>query len=130
MNYRRELDAIFEQVPMHELKDFMGALETVKLEALTKTIAEAQRAANGGDPRPQADYTTTEIAAMFHRHPQTVRDWIGKRLLAAYRFRGHGEWRITPESLQEFIREQREPLKLEVVGPEPDLSGWRKVSGE
>ena len=91
---------------------------------------EVQQAANGSDPKPRPDYTTAEVAAMFHRHRQTVRDWIGKRLLDAYRFRGHGEWRITPESLQEFIREQREPLKLEVVKPTPNLGAWRKLSGE
>ncbi len=129
MNYRRELDAIFKQVPMHELKDFMGALETVKLEALTKTIAEAQQAANGSDPKPQADLSTAEIASMYGKSPQTVRGWIGRGLLDAYKFQGR-EWRVTPESLQKFILEQREPLKLEVVGPTPDLGGWRKVSGE
>ncbi len=128
MNYRRELDAIFQQVPMHELTDFMGALEAVKLAALTKTIAEIQRAANGSDPKPRPDYTTAEIARMYDKSPQTVRGWIGRGLLDAYRFQGH-EWRVTPESLEKFKREQREPLKLEVVSPEPNLGAWRKASG-
>ncbi len=129
MNYRRELDAIFEQVPMRELTDFMGALEAVKLEALTKTIAEAQRAANGSDPKLQADLSTADIARMYDRKPQTVRGWLDRGLLDGYKLLNH-EWRVTPENLQKFIREQREPLKLEVIGPAPDLRGWRKVPGE
>ena len=128
MNYRRELNAIFEQVPMQELTDFMGALEAVKLAALTKTIAEIQQAANGSDPKPHADLSTADIARMYDRSPQTVRGWIGRGLLDAYRFQGR-EWRVTPENLEKFRREQREPLKLEVLGPEPDLNAWRKVSG-
>ena len=127
MNYRRELDAIFEQVRMHELTDFMGALEAVKLAALTKTIAEAQLS-NSYERDPRPDYTTAEVAAMFRRSQQTVRDWIKDGLLDAYKW--GREYRITPESLQKFIREQREPLKLEVVRPEPNLGAWRTVSGE
>ena len=89
MNYRRELDAIFEQVPMRELTDFMGALEAVKLEALTKTIAEAQRAANGSDPKLQADLSTADIARMYDRKPQTVRGWLDRGLLDGYKLLNH-----------------------------------------
>ncbi len=129
MNYRRELDAIFEQVPMHELTDFMGALEAVKLAALTKTIAEIRQATSGSDPKPRPDYTIAEIARMFDKSPQTVRDWIGKGLLEAYKLFDR-EWRVTPENLEKFIAQQREPLKLEFVKPAPDLCAWRNVSGE
>ena len=64
---------------------------------------------------------------MFTRGRQAVRDWIRKRLLDAYKFPGP-EWRIRPESLEKFIREQREPLKLE-VGPRPDLNAWKAAVG-
>ena len=66
---------------------------------------------------------------MFDKSPQTVRDWIGKGLLEAYKLFDR-EWRVTPENLEKFMREQREPLKLEVVKPAPDLDAWRNVSGE
>ncbi len=114
-----------------ELLELFGELATATKYTEMKMLDHAiQQAANGGNPDPRPDYTTAEVAAMFPRHRQTVRDWIHKGLLDAYRFRGHREYRITPESLQRFIREQREPLKLEAVGPEPDLNAWQKVSGE
>ena len=91
---------------------------------------EIQPAANGSDPKPQADLSTADIATMYDRKPQTVRGWLDRGLLEGYKLLNH-EWRITPENLEKFIREQREPLKLEVVGgPEPNLNDWRKVSGE
>ncbi len=88
-----------------------------------------QQAANGSDPKPQADLSTAEIAGMYGKSPQTVRGWIGRGLLDAYKFQGR-EWRVTPENLEKFKREQREHLRLEVVSPEPNLGAWRKVSGE
>ncbi len=61
---------------------------------------------------------------MYGKSPQTVRRWIGKGFLGAYRFQGR-EWRVTPESLQKFIDEQRQPLKPKIVRPE--LGTWRKA---
>ncbi len=113
-----------------ELLELFGELATATKYTEMKMLArEIRRAPSGSDPRPQADLSTAEIARMYDKSPQTVRGWIGKGLLEAYRFQGH-EWRVTPDSLQKFIREQREPLKLEVVSPEPNLGAWRKVSGE
>ena len=124
-----ELARRIETASAAELVELFGELATATKYTEMKMLAhEIQQAANGSDPKPQADLSTAEIARMFTKSPQTVRDWIGKGLLDAYRFRGH-EWRVTPESLQKFIREQREPLKLEVAGPEPNLGAWRKVSG-
>ncbi len=88
---------------------------------------EIQRAANGSDPKPRADLSTADVATMYDKSRQTVRGWIGKGLLDAYKFQGR-EWRVTPASLEKFRREQREPLKLEVVKPPPDLRGWRKAA--
>ncbi len=117
-----------------ELLELFGELATAtkytEMKMQAREIDRAtKQAARGGDPKPQADLSTADIATMFGKSPQTVRDWIGNELLDAYRFQGH-EWRVTPESLQKFIREQREPLKLEVVSPEPNLGAWREAAGE
>ena len=125
-----ELAQRIETASAAELVELFGELATATKYTEMKMLArEIQQAANGSDPKPQADLSTAEIARMFTKSPQTVRDWIGKGLLEAYRFQGR-EWRVTPESLQKFIGEQREPLKLEVVRPEPSLSAWRKAAGE
>ncbi len=124
-----ELAPRIETASTAELLELFGELATATKYTEMKLDREAQQAANGSDPRPQADLSTAEIARMYDKSPQTVRGWIGRGLLDAYRFQGH-EWRVTPESLEKFKREQREPLKLEVVSPEPDLGGWRKASGE
>lgn len=113
-----------------ELLELFGELATAtKYTEMKIQARETRRAPNGSDPRPQADLSTAAIAKMFGKSRQAVRDWLRKGLLDAYKFQGR-EWRVTPESLQKFIREQRAPLKLEVVSPEPNLGAWRKVSGE
>ncbi len=129
-DFRATVDSLIREVPADALAAAIGELARGKATLEAKMLArEIQQAANGSDPKPQADLSTADIARMFTKSPQTVRDWIGKGLLDAYRFQGR-EWRVTPESLQEFIREQREPLKLEVVSPEPSLGAWRKAAGE
>ncbi len=75
------------------------------------------RAAGKGASSSCRQLTETSVA---------VRDWIRNQLLDAYKFQGH-EWRVTPENHEKFRREQRESLKLEVVGPEPNLGEWRKA---
>ncbi len=129
-DFRATVDSLVREAPADALPAAIGELARGRATLEAKMLAcEVHRVANGSDPKPQADLSTADIATMFGKSPQTVRDWIGNELLDAYRFQGH-EWRVTPESLQKFIREQREPLKLEVVSPEPNLGAWRKVSGE
>ncbi len=125
-----ELAPRIETASKAELLELIGELAAATKYTEMKMLArEIQQATNGSDRKPQADLSTAEIASMFHKSPQTVRDWIGKGLLDAYKFRGH-EWRVTPENLEKFIAQQREPLKLEVVSREPDLGAWRKAAGE
>ncbi len=124
------LAARIETASTAELLELFGELATAtKYTEMKMQARETQRAANGSDPRPQADLSTAEIARMFGKSRQAVRDWLRKGLLDAYKFQGR-EWRVTPENLQKFIREQREPLKLEVVSPEPNLGAWRKAAGK
>ena len=128
MNVRRELDSLLEGVPTAEMPDFIGELERVKSTAYCRMLArETQQAANS-DPKPQADLSTAEIARMYKKSPQTVRGWIDRGLLDAYKLFGH-EWRVTPENHEKFKREQREHLRLEAAGPEPNLGAWRKAAG-
>ncbi|MEE9208627.1 MAG: helix-turn-helix domain-containing protein [Gemmatimonadota bacterium] len=129
-DFRATVDSLVREAPADALPAAIGEFARGKATLEAKMLAcDIQQATNGSDPKPQADLSTADIARMFTKSPQTVRDWIGKGLLDAYRFRGH-EWRVTPESLQKFIGEQREPLKLEVSGPEPNLGAWRKAAGK
>ncbi len=111
-----------------ELVEIFGELASATKYTEMKVLDRAiQQAANGSDPGPQADLSTADIARMYGNSQQAVRGWIGRGLLDAYKFQGR-EWRVTPASLEKFRREQREPLKLEVVKPPPDLRGWRKAA--
>ena len=110
-----------------ELVEIFGELASATKYTEMKLDHETQQATNGGDPKLQADLSTADIARMYGNSQQAVRGWIYRGLLDAYKFQGH-EWRVTPASHQKFIDEQREPLRLEVVRPPPDLRGWRKAA--
>ena len=113
-----------------ELLELFGELATAtKYTEMKLQARETRQATNGSDPQPQADLSTADIARMYDKSPQTVRDWIKKKLLEAYKFQGGREWRVTPENHEKFKREQRGPLKLEVVKPAPNLGAWRKAAG-
>ncbi len=129
-DFRATVDSLVREAPADALPAAIGELARGKATLEAKMLArEVQQAANGSDPKPQADLSTAEIARMYDKSPQTVRGWIGRGLLDAYRFQGH-EWRVTPENHEKFKREQREHLRLEIVSPEPNLGAWRKAVGE
>jgi excisionase family DNA binding protein len=47
-----------------------------------------------------------QVAEIFQRSPQTVRDWINARRLRAYKLNGR-EYRITRAAVEEYLEQQR-----------------------
>ena len=52
------------------------------------------------------DLTVEDVAAHFDRSPVTIRTWIRKGRLRAYRFRGR-EYRIPESAVEEFQERER-----------------------
>ncbi len=52
------------------------------------------------------DFTVEDVGVFFNRSPVTVRAWIRKGWLDAYRFLGN-EYRITPLALEQFQEGER-----------------------
>jgi len=77
----------------------------------------------GGEPH--ADYTVAQVAEIFNRKPQTVRDWIKGGRLRAYRFNGR-EYRVTRAAVEEYMEDQRNGLPAQKGTA--DLSAWRHES--
>lgn len=48
--------------------------------------------------------TTTEVAQMLRVHPNTVRKWVTRGLLHAYRLGSRGDRRFAPEEVERFLR--------------------------
>lgn len=77
------------------------------------------------------DYTVKEVAKMEGRRPSTVRNWIRRRELEAYLYRGK-EHRVTPAALAAFRKKQRggegapTPDNAAPTAAD-DLGSWRKV---
>jgi excisionase family DNA binding protein len=46
-----------------------------------------------------------EIARQLDVKEETVRNWIRRKLLPAYKL--GNEWRVSPEDYQEFLRQRR-----------------------
>jgi excisionase family DNA binding protein len=54
----------------------------------------------------RADLTVAQVAVIFDRHANTIRDWIAQGVLAGYRLNGR-EWRVPRSSVEDFQRRQR-----------------------
>ena len=74
----------------------------------------------------RADYTVAQVAEMFDRHPQTIRDWIRSGRLSAYLLRDR-EYRVTRVALEEFQENQRNDTEAPKRALTPTLSDWRDV---
>lgn len=95
---------------------------------------EAEMLADGHDVSAKArsemtaDYTVAQVAEMFDRKSQTIRDWIKKGRLRGYLFNGR-EYRITTAALADFQEGQRKGRTTTERSGEKlrDLRAWRAV---
>lgn len=79
------------------------------------------------------DLTIEEVAEEFDRSESAVRSWCQQELIpGAYKFRGR-EWRIPPEGVRAFQRQEAEgdlsPARAAEVpgrGGDDDLSSWKE----
>lgn len=72
------------------------------------------------------DLTVAEVAGMFDRRPQTIRDWIKKGALRGYKLSGR-EYRITETAVKEFQECERNGKVPRKQFVEADLGAWRQV---
>jgi excisionase family DNA binding protein len=112
LSLRDRLRRIVEALPP-------GAAATLPRDTLAEWIGETE-------PRPLADLTVPEVAAIVGRAPSTVRGWCQDGELRAYRLQGR-EWRITREALREFQDRQAD---AEALTGDDDLSSWRTLAPE
>ena len=62
---------------------------------------------DGEGPGFEPDLTVEDVATHFNRSPQTVRTWIRRGRLEAYRFQNK-EYRITRRALTDFQEGERQ----------------------
>ena len=119
MDVRDRLRRMAEALPEH------GSVTLTRADLLELAEAASTEAAE----ELLGDYTVTQVADMFQRAPQTVRDWIKSGRLRAYKLNGR-EYRITRAAAEEFLEQQRsgEP-DGQVSGRKSsaDLGAWRRV---
>ena len=77
----------------------------------------------------RADLTVGQVAEIFGRHPNTVRDWIARGVLAGYRLNNR-EWRVPRSSVEDFQQRQRlgEGAPTSALGKarSSKLGDWRR----
>ena len=107
-----------------------GCSLTLSRELLLQVLSDRSE----GDPIAEdpgalaADLTVPEIARLFGRSPNTVRQWLESGKLQGYKLLGR-EWRVTRSAVEAFQREQRESKRI-AISPRrstKSLSDWRKV---
>jgi excisionase family DNA binding protein len=79
----------------------------------------------------EADMTVAEVASLLSRSPQTVRTWIRRGNLDAYKLRGK-EYRVTRDALEAFLALQRRHVAPRNAmhsssGQPANLRSWRSV---
>jgi excisionase family DNA binding protein len=78
-----------------------GASLTVTVETLREWLVDTERPDLG-------DLTVADVAKAVHRKPNTVRKWIQRGEIEAYRF-NRRDYRITPAALTAYLDRQRHP---------------------
>ena len=101
-------------------------IEDLKAEMLSEGH-EALTSAGSAGGEQQADYTVAQVAEMFDRKPQTVRDWIKSGKLRAYLFNGR-EYRVTKAAVKEYMEEQRNGKGPVLQKSTTDLGAWRRAT--
>ncbi len=66
--------------------------------------------------------TVNEVAEALKVHPQTVKRWIAKGQLAAFKLGDRSGWRIADEDLQEFLAERRQDAVTGKAAARVDLA--------
>ena len=85
----------------------------------------AQTDDTGSEKAMQADFTVAQVADMFDRKSQTIRDWINAGRLCGYLFNDR-EYRITRGALEEFQEWQRNGATTTRQSEISDLGAWRQ----
>jgi excisionase family DNA binding protein len=110
------------------IESFIGELEA----EIRSEGGEALSIPRGAREEPLGDYTVAQVADMFQRAAQTVRDWIKSGRLRAYKLNGR-EYRITRAAVEAYLEQQRngEPdTRPKGQASTADLGAWREVHKE
>jgi excisionase family DNA binding protein len=105
------------------IESFIGELEA----EIRSEGGEALSIPRGASEEQLGDYTVAQVAGIFQRSPQTVRDWINARRMRAYKFNGR-EYRITRAAVEEFREQQRNgttDTRPKGQASTADLGVWR-----
>ncbi len=96
-----------------------------------RALLDGQPQAESG---PIVDLTVEEVAELFGKTPQTIRDWLRTCQLEGYKLHAK-QWRVPPASIKEFQERQRNGGSSPATGGNgrgANLGEWRNhhKSGE
>ena len=101
-------------------------LESYLAELEAEMLADGHTVSAKAGGEMQADYTVAQVAEMFVRSKQTIRDWIKSGQLRGYLLNNR-EYRVTRAALEEYQEGQRNGTPRVDRGEDVDLGAWRDV---
>jgi len=101
-------------------------LESYLAELEAEMLADGHEVTAGAVGRLQVDFTVAQVAEMFDRTSQTIRDWIKSGQLRGYLLNNR-EYRVTRAALEEYQEGQRNGSPPADRAGEADLGAWREV---